>query len=306
VTLGAGASIVVKDSGEEIPLLEAVSETLLTPTAGLTLMVDFGDKKITQGASSGGHTVTITSGHLAVAPGASYVVESVSSNIGKLTVTGKLSFETDNAETDPKIGKLALTGATSTGGAKLAGTGTVFAGGAEITGAWEAVDSSPANVVTLSYDGIAAAAGTVVFTATDATAAITVPAGKTLEIAANTTIELVNDISATDAKGTITLKAGGGNAEGGKIVFKGATSIIKSGDEADGSGVTLPIGAFVAPEAAASGKITVSSTTNIKVYEGGSTSAKLNSIKATTDGDYIQAFAGEGEDGVINIDTPIS
>jgi hypothetical protein len=305
VTLGAGASIVVKDSGEEIPLLEAVSETLLTPTAGLTLTVAYGDKKITQGGS-GGHTVTITSGHLAVAPGASYVVGSVSSNVGQLTVTGKLSFETDNAETDPKIGKLALTGASGTNGAKLAGTGTVTAGGAEITGAWQAVDSSGTDAVTLSYDGIAAASGNVAFTATASTAAITVPAGKTLDIAANTTIALENEISSTGAKGTITLKAGGGNAEGGKIVFKGANSIIKSGDEDnDSTAVTVPIGAFVLPEAAASGKITVSNTSNIKVFGGGTTKTKLNSIQGTTDGDYIQAFEGEG-DGVIDINTPVS
>jgi hypothetical protein len=261
------------------------------------------DSKITQGGT-GGHTVTITSGHLAVAPGASYVVGSETSNVGQLTVTGELSFETNNkAESELKIGKLALTGATGENGAKLAGAGKVLAGGAEINGAWQAVAQSGTDPVTLSYDGIAGVA-TVAFTATD-TAAITVPAGKTLDIAANTKIALENVISSTTAKGTITLKAGGGNAEGGKIVFKGAGSIIKSGNEDDaGTTVTVPNGAFVAPEAAASGKITVSS--NIKVYGGGTTGTKLNSIQGTTDGDYIQAFEGEGADGVIGIDTPIS
>jgi hypothetical protein len=195
-----------------------------------------------------------------------------------------------------------LTGVAGTDGAKLAGTGKIIAGGAEITGAWQAVGSTN---VTLSYTGISSAA-TGVFTATAGTAAITVPAGVALTIPATTTIALANDLATPTAKGTITLQAGGGRAEGGKIIFAAATSVIKSGLETtDGTAITVPSGDFVLAEGAASGKITVSSSANVKVNPGSTTGTKLNSIKVTASDEYIQAYGGEGADGVIGLNTAI-
>ncbi|MDR0584003.1 MAG: hypothetical protein LBG57_06630 [Treponema sp.] len=311
VTLGAGASIVVKDSGKEIPLLEAVDKTVLTPTANLTLTVDSGDKKITQGeASNGTHTLTITSGELRVAPGATYVVPSESGKLGVLAVNGVLSFATDGAET-PEIGKLELTGATSTDGAEVnvgGINGKVIAGGAEITGRWQAV-SSGTDSVTLSYDGIAADSDSEAFTAiANGSGIITVPAGVTLTIPANTKIDLQNDISGSTVTGKITLKAGGVKGEGGKIVFAANTSVIQvggSGDTDGGTALTAAGGDFVDIDGAAAGKITVSSFANVKINPGSSTKTKVNSIKVTAADEYIQAYNGEGADGVIAI-TPVS
>jgi hypothetical protein len=304
VNLGKGASIVVKDGDDEIPLLKAAADTVLTPEAGLTLTVDATDREIVQGTK----VLTITSGELAVVPDASFVLPG-GTTAGTLTVAAGsvLSFESDHDETAPKIGKLVLTGGATTTGAILKGAGKVIAGGAEITGgtsgSWQATTAS--ETITLSYNGILASAATIAFTAIADGAAITVPAGVTLKIPADTKIDLKNDISGSTIVGTITLKAGGEKGAGGKIAFTSSTSVIKAGDET-ATAVASPAGAFVAPEGAASGKITVSNFSNVKIFSGDSATGKLDSITGTSGTDeYIQAFDGEGADGVIN-QTPVS
>jgi hypothetical protein len=244
--LAVGAPVAgVPDIYSTILKADAGANAVLTPAVKTKLTFTASGKVLTQGASeTNEHGITLTSGKATLISGSSYVVESAENKKGTLTVTGTLTLGPEVLEPagygNEAAPKLVLTGATGENGAKLAGAGSVVAGGTTIVGGtngWQAVDDGT-DTYTIEANAITAAGAGGAFTAvTGATQpSITVAAGATLNLAADTTIDLKGTAAAV---GSIVLKGAASN--GAILAFaQGTTSIVKTAnDGSDTSGISI-------------------------------------------------------------------
>jgi hypothetical protein len=180
-------------------------------------------------------------------------------------------------------GSLVLTSVEGDGGAKLTGTGAVVVGGVTIvggTGSWQAVKAVGATTITIdATNGIKADAATGTLTAVAGIGeypiqpSITVAAGGTLTIAANTKVLAGNlelDAStswlATDAAAMITTdKITLGENAGAKFGSdNGSSATVLTGDNADTN-------TFIASGA----KVTLGQSTNALIITGAEAGATL-------------------------------
>jgi hypothetical protein len=125
----------------------------------------------------------------------------------------------------------------TSGGAQLKGTGTVSVAGIKISGGSRGWRVFGGDTIAIVYDGTTAATiknrgtGATEFTAGGAGAAITVPASTTLNIGANTTLELAG--TSTTAGGVIVLT--GDASTGAALAFGATTSKLLLGDGTGGT-----------------------------------------------------------------------
>jgi hypothetical protein len=280
LTLAKDKSIKIDDTTAPIAVLTASAESVLTPGGATTLTPASTDKKLTVG----GAALKLTSGALAVPAGVTLKADSVALTIGSGA-------------------SLALTGATGTGGAKI--EGKIVAAKTELSGIWQAVGEGAVAITAASDVSVIAASATTVLTAsTGGTITQGIGANNNLMIAANTTIDLKGTLAATDTVvGTIKLSESTTADAGGKLTLSAATSVIKVGGDTDGTALGTTGGAFVLVAAAATGKITVSSFTDVQVLPGTGNNAtgKVNTIKGTSTPGTLQAFGSTGGTGTVDI-----
>jgi hypothetical protein len=227
-------SAVLKADGED--------GVTLTPEATTKLTFSAEGKGVTQQSSASepaAHGITI-GGEATLVASATYTVASEDGKVGTLTIAdsavltigaGALLDGFDNT-TDSAV--IVLTGATGENGAKLDGEGTVVAGATEITGGgssglWQAVGADTTIVIAVnSISGTGDDAKLV--GVTDDGAVITQKKGES----ALTLIDATIDLS---TKGKLTLE--GDAHTPGTLVLAGATSVISTGDNTGGSGITV-------------------------------------------------------------------
>jgi hypothetical protein len=190
----------------------------LTPVAGTTLTFST-PRTITQGGSGATHGISVggATPKLGISAGATYKVDSAENHVGTLTLGTGAEL---TLGTGPLVSaSLVLTSTAGANGAVLKGVGKVVAGGTEITGGdatgtWTA--GGAAGTVTITADTITGSTtGVTLKAAGDAATAITVAAGKTLSIPANTTVDLGTQ------GGSLVLKTAAGTSGGAALAGAG-------------------------------------------------------------------------------------
>jgi hypothetical protein len=180
-------------------------------------------------------------------------------------------------------------------------SGTASAGGEPGTPSAVKILSS-ANGATISVNAGADNWTATVLTASSGTPTIAQSKGENnnLTIGENITIDLKGAISSATTVGAISLEEDTTQAQGGKLTFAAATSIIKVGNESNAETALAAVGgAFVT--SGATTKITVSSFENVKIYPGATTADKVNTIMGGTAEGSLQAFGGVSGEGVVTI-----
>jgi hypothetical protein len=289
------------------------ADVVLTPAANTKLTFSASPKGITQSAvGTNAHSIAV-GGTATLVSGTTYTVASEATKLGTLAVstsTDELTLGGGflDGDGDPVPGgthsspAVLLTGAASTSGAKLTGEGSLVAGGTTIVGGtagtagWQV---SGTGTVTIATDTITASAPTAVLTAVTGTTppTITVAAGETLSIGADTTVKSgfialgTGTWTATSAATTIgeSIITLGANASAAFGAGTGAT-VLTGGDDssntftASGSLVTLAqsAGKLTITGSAATATLTTGNTAGIDVNAGLDITTAIVAIPANT------------------------